>query len=86
MEAEVKQAFRNRPHLVDHTPGFVRLEVLSPEDNPSEIMLITFWEDHRSYETWHRGHQYSEAHAGMPKGLKLVPGKTSIRLYEHVAS
>ena len=32
MEAEVQQAFRDRPHQVDGTPGFVRMEVLVPID------------------------------------------------------
>ena len=34
MEDEVRQAFRDRPHLVDDAPGFVRMEVLSPVDDP----------------------------------------------------
>jgi hypothetical protein len=37
----VKNAFRQRPHLVEAATGFVRLDVLSPEDNPNEIWLIT---------------------------------------------
>jgi hypothetical protein len=34
MEAEVKAAFRERPHLVDRTAAFVRMEVLCPLDRP----------------------------------------------------
>lgn len=33
---EVKEAFRQRPHLVDDQPGFVRMEVFSPLDRPQE--------------------------------------------------
>ena len=39
MEVSVKAAFRKRPHLVDHTAGFVRMEVLCPLDRPQEIWL-----------------------------------------------
>ena len=42
---EVKAAFRNRPHLVEEAPGFVRMEVLSPLDRPEEVWLMTYWSD-----------------------------------------
>jgi len=31
MEDEVREAFKNRPHLVDDAPGFIGLQVLSPK-------------------------------------------------------
>jgi heme-degrading monooxygenase HmoA len=82
----VKDAFRERPHLVEAAPGFVRLDVLSPEDNPNEIWLITYWSARASFEEWHRSHLYRESHSGIPKGLKLVPKSTSLTFFEHVAS
>ena len=85
MTAEVKQAFRDRPHLVDSAPGYVRMDVISPLDLPEEIWLITYWTDEASYRTWHRGHTYHESHKGIPKGLKLVPKRTEIRFFEHVS-
>lgn len=84
--AEVKEAFRNRPHLVDGQPGFVRMDVFSPLERPEEIWLVTFWTDAASFDLWHHSHLYHDSHKGIPKGLKLVPGETSIRRFEHVAS
>jgi heme oxygenase (mycobilin-producing) len=81
---EVKQAFVGRPHLVDRAPGFVRMDVISPLDAPNEIWLITYWTDQESYAVWHRSHLYHESHAGIPKGLKLVPGSAQVRGFEHV--
>lgn len=86
MTAQVKAAFRARPHLVDSASGFCRMEVISPVDHPEEIWLITFWTDEESFRTWHRSHMYRDSHKGIPKGLKLVPGETEIRHFEHVAS
>ena len=86
MTDEVKAAFRNRPHFVDSAAGFRRMEVISPVDRPEEIWLITFWTDEESFRTWHRSHLYRDSHKGIPKGLKLVPGETEIRHFEHVAS
>jgi heme-degrading monooxygenase HmoA len=84
MEAEVKAAFRERPHRVDGAAGFVRLDVLNPLDAPGEIWIMTYWTDAASYRAWHRSHAYHDAHKGIPKGLKLVPGEQIIREFEHV--
>lgn len=81
----VKQAFSDRPHLVDGAPGYLRMDVLSPIDRPSEIWLITFWTDAASYRSWHRGHLHRQAHRGIPRGLKLVASETLIREFEYVA-
>jgi heme-degrading monooxygenase HmoA len=86
MSIAVKEAFCNRPHSVELAAGFVRLDVLSPEENPNEIWLITYWSTRKSFEEWHRSHLYRESHNGIPKGLKLVPKSTSLIFFEHVAS
>ena len=84
--AEVKAAFRNRPHKVDKQPGFERMEVLSPLDRPDKIWLLRFWSDEQSFHVWHHSHLYHDSHKGIPRGLKLVPGETQIRRFDHVAS
>ncbi len=86
MAGKVKDAFVNRPHLVDRAPGFIRLEVMSPCDAPAEIWLFTYWHDEASYRKWHRSHLYHEAHRGIPKGLKLVPRSAELRCFELVAT
>ncbi|MFP5503149.1 MAG: antibiotic biosynthesis monooxygenase family protein [Candidatus Sericytochromatia bacterium] len=85
MTDAVKQAFRDRPHLVDDAPGFLRMHVISPLERPDEIWLFTYWADEPSYKTWHRSHMYHESHRGIPKGLKLVGGATELVCFEHVA-
>lgn len=86
MTAEVKGAFRRRPHLVDDQPGFVRMEVFSPLERPEEIWLVTYWTDAESFQVWHHSHLYHQSHKGIPKGLKLVPGEQEIRHFEHICS
>jgi heme-degrading monooxygenase HmoA len=86
MTTAVKEAFVRRPHLVDGAPGFVRLDVISPVDAPDEIWLLTYWTDEHSYRSWHHGHTYRAAHAGIPKGLRLVRGSAQLRYFEHVSS
>lgn len=84
--SEVAAAFRARPHLVDHAPGFLRMEVLSPRDNRDEFWLLTWWTAQEHFEAWHRSHEYHESHQGIPKGLKLVPKSTQILRFDHIAS
>jgi heme-degrading monooxygenase HmoA len=79
---EVRLAFRNRPHLVDPVPGFVNMEVMSPLDDQQEIWLLTRWRDEQCYQSWHKSHEYHGSHNGIPKGLKLVRGTVSVRLFE----
>src|SRR5450432_1303574 len=61
MAAAVKQAFLLRPHLVDNAQGYVRMDVLTPEEAPNEIWLLTYWDDLASYRTWHKSHAYHES-------------------------
>ena len=86
LQEEVKKAFRERPHAVDDVRGFVKLDVLSPEANPKEIWLMTYWKDRYSFESWHKSHLYREAHAGIPKGLKLERKSATITFFEHITS
>ena len=86
MTNEVKEAFKNRPHLVEDNPGFVRMDVISPIDNPDEIWLITYWENENSYQLWHHSPAHHQSHQNIPKGLKLVPNKNEISFFEHVSS
>ncbi len=82
MLEDVRNAFRLRPHLVDGAIGFLGMEVMSPVDSRAEIWLVTRWRDEQSYRNWHRGHEYHEAHRGIPKGLKLVPGSAKVQVFE----
>ncbi|MDQ2731840.1 MAG: antibiotic biosynthesis monooxygenase [Armatimonadota bacterium] len=86
MMEEVKNAFRNRPHQVDSVVGFVRMDVLTPFDQPEEVWLLTYWTNEECYRLWHRSHQYHESHRGIPRGLKLVPGSAEIRLFEFICA
>ena len=85
MAPEVKQAFRDRPHFVDNAPGFERMEVICPQDEPNEIWLITYWHNEESCKVWHKNH-LKDSHSQIPKGLKLVPRSAKVRFFEHVSN
>ena len=84
MEAEVRDAFLRRPHLVDEAEGFVRMDVVSPTADEAEFWLLTWWQDEASFREWHHSHLYRESHAGIPKGLKLVPEATELLTFRTI--
>lgn len=84
MEAAVREAFLERPHHVDKVAGFLRMDVIQPVEDNCEFWLMTHWTDEASFKRWHRSHEYGDSHAGIPKGLKLVRGRTQIRYFNHV--
>lgn len=85
MEKEVKEAFKNRPGIVKNAKGFVRLDVLSPLNNPAEIHLITYWENEADFDHWHH-HHLKASHKNIPKGLKLVSQSWKLTKYEYICS
>jgi signal transduction histidine kinase/heme-degrading monooxygenase HmoA len=84
MEADVAQAFRQRPREVEHTPGFLWLEVFADAEDPPTFYLLTRWTDRQSFETWHRSPSHRETHALIPKGLKLDPAFTKVYTLERI--
>ncbi|HWM91786.1 MAG TPA: antibiotic biosynthesis monooxygenase [Thermoanaerobaculia bacterium] len=86
MSDEVRQAFCDRPHLVDGAQGFLRMEVLTPVDDPDEFWLLTWWSDAESFQAWHKSHLHHESHRGIPKGLRLLPERTVVRGFEQVCT
>ena len=82
----VREAFRNRPRLVEGAEGFVRLDVLQPQDTPSEFWVMTYWTDRASFESWYGTHAFKAAHESLPEGIKLVQGATRISFFDHIVS
>lgn len=82
----VAEALRNRPHEVDDTPGFVRMEVWNTEANSREFCIVTWWENSESFTAWHRSHAFKDAHRGMPKGLRLVSGSNRIEQFSFLCA
>ena len=86
MTTKVKQAFADRPHQVEDADGFMRLDVVSPCDEPDEIWLLTYWSDLPSYQKWHKSPAHHQSHSGIPKGLKLDASATQVRIFDHICS
>ena len=84
LEQEVREAFRNRPRLVEDAPGFRGMEVLTDQNDPSIFFLHTRWTDAASFHAWHASDAHRRSHAGIPKGLKLDASFTQLTLLNDI--
>lgn len=85
LEAKVKEAFLDRPHLVDYVPGFLGMETFTEEKDATAFYLLTRWTDAESFRAWHASPAHHESHRGIPKGLKLEPSFTKIFVLDRLA-
>ncbi len=84
-ERAVRDAFLNRPGLVDKSPGFIGMEVFTDTEDVSSFYLITRWTDVNSFRQWHSSPEHKQAHNGIPKGLKLDASFTLVRTLERIS-
>jgi quinol monooxygenase YgiN len=82
---EVRQAFLNRPRLVEDAPGFLDLEVLTDNEDASCFYLLTRWINLPAYRAWHSGEAHRQSHQGIPPGLKLDPSFTKVLALNPIA-
>lgn len=85
MEAEVKKAFFNRPHLVDTVPSFLGMETFTDAGDATIFYLVTRWTDAESFRLWHGSADHRLSHKFIPKGLKLDPQFTKVTILDRLA-
>ena len=95
-EADFEDRFKNRVHLVDQAPGFIRNEVHRPRpvrfdheqgrfvDDPSEegfYEVKTWWRSFEDFEAWTRSESFAKAHANRPPG-EMFRGPSKLLVHE----
>jgi len=83
-EQDIRQAFLDRPRLVEDHAGFLGLEVFQDEKDSALFYLLTRWNDAASFRAWHSSQAHKHSHELMPKGLKLDSAFTELRILERV--
>jgi heme-degrading monooxygenase HmoA len=95
-EEKFEDRFRDRAHLVDRAPGFVRNEVLRPRpmtfdhdsgewvadpDAESYYEVKTWWETFEDFERWTNSPEFAEAHADRPPS-EMFAGSNVLEIHE----
>jgi heme-degrading monooxygenase HmoA len=82
MEAAVRQAFLDRPGLVEDAPGFLGMDVVVDNQDGCIFQLLTRWTSQEFFQSWHSSAAHKLSHRWIPKGLKLDASHTSIRTFD----
>jgi heme-degrading monooxygenase HmoA len=84
LQAYVAQAFLNRPRLVEHSEGFLGLEVFTDFRDSSVFYLSTRWASESAFRQWHASEAHHQSHKGIPEGIKLDATFTQLVVLEHL--
>jgi len=93
-EIDFEDRFRNRTHLVDQSPGFIRNEVHRPKpmrfdpdtgewqedaDGQGDYEIKTWWQSFDNFVAWTKSDAFAEAHKKpAPKEMFAGPSKLTV--------
>lgn len=95
-EEKFEDRFRDRAHLVDQSPGFVRNEVHRPRpmkfdresggwvpdpDGEAYYEVKTWWRSFEDFAAWTKSDSFREAHANRPPA-EMFAGSSSLAVHE----
>ena len=96
-EAAFEERFRNRAHLVDQSPGFVRNVVMRPVQRRLNhqtgvweqvaeqgfYLVETYWESEQAFWDWTRSDSFRAAHSNRPPA-HMFAGPNVLEIHEVV--
>ena len=54
--------FLTRAHAIDRMPGFIEMKVLKPQDQQSDYLIVSHWEDEQAFKSWTGSTEFREGH------------------------
>jgi heme-degrading monooxygenase HmoA len=95
MEEQFEDRFRNRAHLIDSSPGFIKNEVLRPinrrfnhktggwdESTEQGFYLIqTYWESEKNFWDWTQSESFRKAHSNRPPA-EMFAGSSVLEVHD----
>ena len=67
---ELVAAFQDRAGLVESHDGFIDLQVWRSDRDPSEVLMVSRWEDRDSFTAYMRSADHRVSHARIPAAVK----------------
>jgi heme-degrading monooxygenase HmoA len=98
-ESEFEDRFRNRAHLIDRAPGFIKNQVLRPvqrrfshqtgtfEETAEQgyYLVQTTWENEQAFWDWTRSESFRIAHSNRPPA-EMFAGPSALEVHEVILS
>jgi len=82
---QFEESFRNREGTVENHPGFLRMELLRPEDPEGVYIVLTHWRSKEDFVAWMRSDDFRKSHAH-PLPPEACRGKSEIEIHEVLIS
>ena len=85
---ELVAAFRRRAGLVESHQGFIDLQVWRSDRDPTEVIMVSRWEDKNAFRDYLRSHDHRVSHDRIDPLLRhsvTLERLESIHTYEVVA-
>lgn len=60
--ARFEQLFATRAHAIDRLPGFISMQVLRPQKEQDDYLVISHWQDETSFKAWTQSPEFIEGH------------------------
>jgi heme-degrading monooxygenase HmoA len=57
-----EELFRSRAHAIDTVPGFRRMVVLRPDREGGDYLVVSFWDDQKSFDGWKSSDAFAAGH------------------------
>ena len=84
-----EELFSSRVGAIDKMPGFQRMQVLRPKRTGEDYLIISEWDDERSFSAWTNSEAFEAGHRRGFADLKAArergetpPMTSSFRTYE----
>jgi heme-degrading monooxygenase HmoA len=98
-EEEFEDRFRNRAHLIDQSPGFIKNLVLRPvqrrmNHKTGEIEAVkeqgyylvqTYWESEQAFWDWTKSESFRIAHSNRPPA-EMFAGSSVLEIHDVILS
>ncbi|NUM79622.1 antibiotic biosynthesis monooxygenase [bacterium] len=87
-----EELFKSRAHAIDRMPGFVNMQVLKPNKDDDDYLIVSFWESEDAFKKWTNSPEFIEGHRRGFEDIKQAiqrgetpPMKSSFKTYEVLA-
>ena len=94
-EEEFEDRFRNRAHLIDKSPGFVKNLVLQPvqrrfshptgeweeKEEQGYYLVQTYWESEQAFWDWTKSESFRAAHSNRPPA-EMFAGPNELEIHK----
>ena len=94
-EEEFEDRFRNRAHLIDKSPGFIKNLILQPvqrrfrhqtgeweeKEEQGYYLVQTYWESEQAFWDWTKSESFRAAHSNRPPA-EMFAGPNELEIHK----